>query len=100
MYSVTKQTLLEDVFPPKKLLYLCDAPMTDTADAITDCIGTALASYPSASPNYMKEVALVWARSQRTPKNRGTPRTPGMPIRRTASSASGTRPRFSGRFRA
>lgn len=62
MYSVTKQTLLEDVFPPQKLLYLCDAPVTDTAGAITDCMGTALASYPSASPNYMKEIALVWAR--------------------------------------
>lgn len=81
MYSVTKQTLLEDVFPPKKLLYLCDAPMTDTADAITDCIGTALASYPSASPNYMKEVALVWARYHaaafpRVPEDPEEPRDP------------------------
>ena len=62
MYTAVKQTLLEDVLPPKKLLYLCDATLTNTANDIAECIGNALASYHSASPNYMRETAIVWGR--------------------------------------
>ena len=62
MYSAIKQTLLEDVLPPKKLLYLCDATLTETAADIAECIGSALASYAGGSPNYMREAAIVWGR--------------------------------------
>ena len=54
--------LLESVLPPSKLLYLSGADPTDTADELSHAIGTVLASFPSALPNYMKEVASVWGR--------------------------------------
>jgi len=73
MYSVQKQTLVEEVLPPKKLLFLCDAALTETAPAIADCIGTILCSYPSGSPNYMRETAVVWARYRPATDDRGDP---------------------------
>ena len=62
MYTAVRREILEEILPPKKLLYLCDAALTDTAAEIADSVGALLASYPSASPNYMRETAVVWAR--------------------------------------
>jgi hypothetical protein len=54
--------LLEAVLPPSKLLYLSGAAMTQSCDELSHAIGTVLASFPSALPNYMREVASVWCR--------------------------------------
>lgn len=62
MYSVLKETRLEDKLPPKKLLYLCDGALDHRAEDIATCIGRILASYPFASPRYGREVAQVWHR--------------------------------------
>ena len=63
MFTVKKVALLEEKLPPAKLLYLSDAPIRPgTAAEIADCLGTLLAVFPSALPNYMKEVGIVWAR--------------------------------------
>jgi len=63
MFTVVKRKLLEDALPPAKLLYLSDAAVQEnTAADMANCIGTLLATFPSALPNYMREVGMVWGR--------------------------------------
>lgn len=62
MFSIKKQKMLEDVLPPAKLLYLFDASLSETANDIATAIGGIFAKFQSASPHYMRETGIVWAR--------------------------------------
>ncbi len=86
MYSVKPVTLLENVLTPKKLLFLVDATRRATSDDIATCLGTLLCSYPSASPNYMREVAIVWQkyRPASLKTDYDTPENAEVDVRRTA----------------
>ena len=79
MYSVKSREHLESVLTPKKLLFLVDAPLRHTAADVSTCIGTLVGSYPSASLNYMREIATTWARYRPDPDpddEEGAPRQP------------------------
>ena len=76
MYSVKSRTLLESVLTPSKLLFLVDAPLRKTGPDIATCLGTILSSYPSASANYMREVAITWTRYRPDPDPDDPPGSP------------------------